>query len=241
MIVKTRGIVLHFIKYSESSVVATIYTEALGRQSFLIKGLRGKNTRNKVNLLQPFFLVEMDVYYKENRSLQKLGELRNACPFSTIPYDIRKSTQAIFLAEVLFRSIRECEANKTLFNFLEQSIQMLDILEEGISDFYLNFLCRYTSYLGILPENNYSLSNRFFDMKTGCYVSSQPNYPGSMSEIESEKFNRLLNSSVLTLNDLDFSKKDRQSMLNRLFDYYSIHIESMDHLNSLSVLKELFE
>jgi DNA repair protein RecO (recombination protein O) len=145
MIVKTQGVVLHFIKYSESSVVATIYTKAFGRQSFLIKGLRGKKTINKANLLQPFFLVEMEVYYKENRELQKLGGLRNAWPFSSIPYDIRKSTQAIFLAEVLFRSIRECESNASLFDFLEQSIQMLDMLEDGVSDFYLNFLCHYTS------------------------------------------------------------------------------------------------
>ena len=48
MLATTEGIVLHFIKYRESSVIATIYTRDFGRQNYLINSAYGKKSKNKV-------------------------------------------------------------------------------------------------------------------------------------------------------------------------------------------------
>ncbi|MBS3776366.1 MAG: recombination protein O N-terminal domain-containing protein, partial [Bacteroidales bacterium] len=40
MIAKTRAIALHHIKYSDTSVILTAYTEAFGRISFMLQGIR---------------------------------------------------------------------------------------------------------------------------------------------------------------------------------------------------------
>ncbi|MDP4186048.1 MAG: DNA repair protein RecO [Bacteroidota bacterium] len=240
MIVKTRGIVLHFIKYSETSVIATVYTEMLGLQSFLIKGIRGKKSKGKANILQPLSLLEMDVFYKEKRELQTLGEFRSSYPFNSIPYDIRKTTIAIFLAEILYRSIKEHEANAPLFDFLENSIRMLDMLEEGVSDYHLYFLCHYSGFLGFAPENNYSEENCFFDMKAGRFVAIEPRHPSYMKVKESSAFSCLLSVSPLELLNLNINHKERIALLDRLLDYFTMHFEAMEQLNSLNVLKELF-
>ena len=47
MLATTEGIVLHTIKYGESSVIATIYTRDFGRQSYLVNAAHGKHSKNK--------------------------------------------------------------------------------------------------------------------------------------------------------------------------------------------------
>ena len=46
MIEKTKGIFLRSFKYSDSSVIAHIYTEKFGRQSFIIRGIHSKKSQS---------------------------------------------------------------------------------------------------------------------------------------------------------------------------------------------------
>ena len=72
MIYKTRGIVLRTVDYSDTSLIAKIYTEQFGIQSYLIKGAHRKNASIKANLFQPLALLELVVYKKEKKQLQVL-------------------------------------------------------------------------------------------------------------------------------------------------------------------------
>src|SRR5680860_561220 len=101
MLATTEGIVLHFIKYGESSVIATIYTREFGRQSFYINAARSKKSKYKASLLQPLFLVDLVTYQKQNREIQRVKEMKGSQTYQNIPFDIIKSTQVIFLAEIL--------------------------------------------------------------------------------------------------------------------------------------------
>src|SRR5660397_174261 len=105
MLATTEGIVLHFIKYGESSVIATIYTRDFGRQSYMINAARSKKSKNKASLLQPLFLVDLVAYQKQSRELHRVKELKSNQPYQNIPFDITKSSLAIFLAEVLYLSL----------------------------------------------------------------------------------------------------------------------------------------
>ena len=70
MIHKTRGIVLRTVDYSDTSLIAKIYTEQFGIQSYLIKGAKRKRASIKANLFQPLALLELEVYKKEKQQLQ---------------------------------------------------------------------------------------------------------------------------------------------------------------------------
>src|SRR5690606_6646320 len=107
MLVTTEGIVLHFIKYGESSVIATIYTRDFGRQSYLVNAARSKKSQNTSSLLQRLFLVDMVAYQKQTRELHRIKELKSNQVYQNIPFNITKSSLAIFLAEVLYRTINE--------------------------------------------------------------------------------------------------------------------------------------
>lgn len=240
MIQKTRGIVLHHIKYSETSVIATIYTEKFGRQSFLIKGVRSKKATVKANILQPLFLLDLEVYYKSSRDLQSVKEVRNAFVFSTIPYDLRKSSVALFIAEILYKTIREQEANYELFEYLFHTIQMLDLKQDGISNFHLYFLIQLTKYLGFFPANSCSEINSYFDLQNGSFVAIKPMHNLYLKPELSEILSNILPFSENQHAELVINYIQRTNLLEKIIDYYCLHNEGLTNVKSLAVLKEVF-
>ncbi|MBI9054943.1 MAG: DNA repair protein RecO [Bacteroidales bacterium] len=240
MLFKTRGIVLHHIKYSETSVIVTIYTELFGRQSYIINGVRGKKSKIKANILQSLFLLNMEVYHKPKQDLQRVKEAQPDFVFSSLPYDIRKSTLAIFIAEILYKTIQEHEANAELFNYLYNSIQVLDLKEKGISNFHLYFLIHLTKYLGFFPENNYSDSRCYFDLKAGRFMQIKPMHLFFIGPIESKILNTLFEFSENQHENVNIRHKERIEILEKILDYYSLHIDGISTIKSLSILREVF-
>jgi DNA repair protein RecO (recombination protein O) len=239
MLQKTRGIVLHSLKYGDNGLVTAIYTEAFGRMSFIMQGIHGKKSPVKANLLRQLSLLEMEVDYKPGRELQRVREVKNISPFGSIPFGIVKSSQALFLAELLHKVLREEESGKELFEFLFQSIQVLDLMEDGTSNFHLLFLIQLTRYLGFAPTRNYSDSNQYFDMIAGTFVLTPPSHPWFLTTSLSAMLSRLLEVSFRNLPDFKPETELRDQMLNVVLDYYGIHLGNPLHLKSLAVLKEV--
>lgn len=240
MLFKTRGIVLHHIKYSETSVIVTIYTELFGRQSYLINGVRSKKAKIKANILQPLFLLDMEVYHKPKRDLQRVKEVQNDFIFNSLPYDIRKSTVALFIAEILYKTIQEQEPNSDLFSYLYNSIQVFDLKEEGATNFHLYFLIHLTKYLGFFPENNYSETYPYFDLKAGRFVQLKPLHLFFLYKDDSAILSGLIVFSENQHDQLKITSSSRINILEKILDYYSLHNEGVSNVKSLSVLKDVF-
>jgi len=146
----TKGIVLKYFKYSEKSVITQIYTEKFGVKSYIIHGIRDKKSKTKLACLQPLSLVEINATNKSNLSNVKTIKLFS--PFKNIPFNIAKSTIAFFLSEIIYKSIKEEEANDDLFQFLIEKIIYFDSLENNYANFHLYFLMNFTNYLGFQPH-----------------------------------------------------------------------------------------
>jgi DNA repair protein RecO (recombination protein O) len=240
MLVSTEGIVLHFIKYGESSVISTIYTREFGRQGFLINAARSRKAKNKASLLQPLFLVDLVAYQKQNRDLSRVKELKSSQPYQNIAFDIAKSTQVIFLAEVLYRAINEQESFPEMFDFMKSALLYFDLMEEGSSNFHLFFLFRLTEYLGFLPDTNKTGFEGWFDLKKGAIVPFEPRHPLSANK---ELTACLVQLSILKINELDqlkISRSMRDSLLTVLLDYYQLHFDNLGEIKSMSILREVF-
>ncbi|UCG27293.1 MAG: DNA repair protein RecO [Bacteroidales bacterium] len=240
MLAKTTGIVLHHIKYSDSSLIVTIYTEKFGRKSFIINNVRGRGSSPKANILQPLFLLELDVYFKLNRDIQRIKEFKNIVPFRTIPFNVIKSTVALFLAEILYKTIREEESNHKLFEFLYNSIQFFDITATGIPNFHIMFLLQLTKYLGFQPDINYTRQNRIFDLQNGNFVPAIPFHPHYIDESLSRILNKMLRINYKNLDSIKMTSEERYRLLLKILEYYQLHTESMGEIKSLLVLKEVF-
>ena len=73
MINKTRGIVLNYIKYGDTSIICKIYTEQFGLQSYIINGIRNSKSKN-IGLFQPLNILDLVVYHKKTSVLALVGE-----------------------------------------------------------------------------------------------------------------------------------------------------------------------
>ena len=240
MIHKVRGIALHHIKYKESSAIFYIYTDLFGRQSYLVNSIKGKKSRFNGSLLQPLTLLEMEVYHKEERDLQRLKEIRNYIPYQRIPFDPYRGSQAMFLAEVLYRSLKEEDTTPGLFDFLEQSLQLLDISEENTLNFHLLFLVQLTKYLGFYPRDNFSTEKNGFDMRNGQFADSFSLHPDFFDTENSSLLHELLGVTFSDMSELSINQDIRIRFLDYMMDYYRLHLHGFGKIKSLSVLHEVF-
>lgn len=241
MIEKTRGIFLHAVKYSETSLIATIYTEMFGRQSFIINGIHGKNSPAKASVFQPLYLLDIEFYYKIGRDIHRLKNARISDPYSNIPFDIRKSTQVLFLAEVLYKCLREEEPNGELFSFIYHSLEILDLSESGISNFHIWFLFRLTRFLGINPSSDNALISNFFDLQSALFVSHEPVHSQFTDKQLTVLFSRLFDVDASSVDQLEYTQTERRLILGKLLEYYKIHFEISGEFKSLEILKEVLK
>jgi DNA repair protein RecO (recombination protein O) len=237
----TRGIFLHAVKYAETSVIATIYTEQFGRQSFLVNGVRNKSAKIKAAVLQPLYLLDMEVFFKEGREMHRLKDARISVPFVSIPYDIRKSSQAIFLAEVLYKCLREEEPHRELFEFIFHAISFLDLTEEPVNNFHIWFLFNLTQFLGIYPNRENAETSMFFDLEKACFVSREPLHPHYLDKHDTPLFAKLFDVGFSSLATFSLTAAERKSILGKLLTYYKIHFEFFGEIKSLGVLGEVLK
>ena len=240
MIRKTRGIVLHTTRYGESSLVVHGYTEQSGRQSFMIKGVRKSRKNNRSNLFQPLFILDFEVYHKDSREMQLVKEVNRAIPLNSIPFDITKSTQAIFMAEVLYRVVREEEPNPMLSHFLISTIQYLDALAEPSPDFHIVFMFQLSRYLGFYPRKNERVDDRYFDLASGRFKPLLTDPDLQLDQAESALWKSFMLSDYQQIRHMGMNSKQRKKVLDQLVRYYRLHVDGMGTIKSLEVLHDFF-
>lgn len=231
---------MHFIKYGESSVISTIYTRDFGRQSYLINAARSKKSKNKAGLLQPLFLVNLVAYQKQSREIQRIKEIKSSQAYQNIAFDISKSTQAIFLAEILYKTINEQESYPEMFDFMQNAFLYFDLMDNGSSNFHLFFLYRLTEYLGFLPDTKKIGFEGWFDMKKGSIVPFQPPHPFYANKEITEYLIQLAGLKINELSEFKIPGALREILLTALIDYYQLHFNNLGEIKSLGVLKEVF-
>lgn len=239
MLEKTRGIFLHSVKYSETSIIAVIYTEAFGRRSFIVNGVRSKKSNLRTVVFQPLYLLDLEIYFKEGKEINRLKDARILAPYSTIPFDIRKSSQVIFLSEILYKCLKEEEPNPELFDFIFNSLTYMDLSEHGIANFHCWFLFKLTWFLGIYPNSeNASISN-FFDLQKGRFVSHEPTHGQFADKHTTQLLATLFETNCESIHKLNYTQNDRKQVLAKLLEYYHIHFDNLGDIRSLHVLQEV--
>ena len=240
MYCKTEGIVLHGIKYGDTGRIVTVYTEAFGRTSFLLQGIHSKRSSGKANLLQPLFLLELEMDYRQGKELQRAREIKFRHPYQSLPFDVVKSSQAIFLAEILYKVLKEEEARPELFEFLSHSFQILDLMREGVANFHLIFLIHLTRYMGFAPNNNYAVNRTIFDMVSGAFSENRPPHPHYLEPGESKILSEIMNISFDEIGQIGLTSVSRNLLLLSIIDYFSLHLGVRLQIKSLQILHDLF-
>lgn len=234
MLVKTRGVVLHYIRFRESSIIAKVYTEALGVQSYIVNSVRKKGPGARMALFQPFTLLDMVVYTSRNGGLTRISEYKSTHPFATIPFDIRKSSILLFLSEMVSRTVREEEENPALFHFLYNAIIFFDAQRGGYENFHLVFLLQLSSLLGFGPGSGAEIVEQVAFTANAQSATSAP----SVLAMQAHEvyFNQLLHHpDQATIPN----GKVRRELLAVLIRFYQLHVEKLGEIKSLAILSEV--
>ncbi|RRA99834.1 DNA repair protein RecO [Larkinella rosea] len=228
MLHKTRGIVLSYFRYRETSVIVRIYTEEFGLQSYLVNGVRSaKSKTNRIAFFQPLTLLDMVVYYKPGKDLNRLSEVKINHPLQHLPFDIAKSSMALFVSEMLTKTLKEEASNPSLYYFLVDSILYLEEAESDYENFHIAFFLKLAFFLGFGPSNAREFEEQLQEQK----------YPFLPDEAAERALNHFLRQPLAS--HIKISRQTRAELLDALVAFYHIHMDSLGEIKSLAVLREV--
>ena len=236
MLLSTPALVLHTTEYSETSVIAKVFTRQLGVRSYILKGVRKGGSRTKRNLLQPLSLLDMVVYVNPKTTLNYVKELtpHTAEPPTGNGYDPVRNAVVFFMTELLYKTLREEEPDTELFDYIVGTLQQLQQPQPAeTARMPILFMLRLTRYLGLWPRDNYAPSSPLFDMHEGCYKS--------IGETTMDPSASLL--LHLYLQALDHaapmpqaSVQQRTALINNLIQYLQLHLDGFRTFHSHEIL-----
>lgn len=241
MLTTTQGFVFRTTPYSETSVIAKIFTLDYGILSFMIKGVRSSKSKNKQNLLQPLSYLDISFYHNSKTEIQYIKELKPAKQWNTIPFDCSKTAIIFFMTELLYKTIREEEANLPLFKHIDSSLSTLDNQSKALGNFPITFMLSTAKLLGIEPRNNYDHLHTLFNLNEGCFVTPPSIFENADNILDHNTSWDLYQYLSQTTNNISIPYPQRNAVLKSLLQYYKIHFETLCDFQSHIILHEMLQ
>ena len=245
MIHKTKGIVTRSVRYGETSLVVSVYTELFGLQQYLVNGVRtSKRTASiTANQLQVGNILEMVVYQNEKNTLQRIKECKQGVHYQSLFVDVKKNSIMLFIIEILQKCIRQPDADPDLFFFIEDMLIGLD--DSNVKQYVhipIFFLLNLSHFFGFKILDNYDKNNLMLDLNDGKYIDSLPHHQQVLLPPHSVSISHYLKVRKLSdLGEINLNRQHRFEILNACINYYELHIQPFGAMRSLQVIRAVLE
>lgn len=239
---KTKGIVLRSIKYGETSLVVTIFTELFGIQTYMVNGVRtSKKSAAKANHFQPTAIVDLVVYHSEHKSMQRIKEFSWGMLYTNLLSDVIKNSIASYMAELVQKCLKQPEPNPDLFSFCIESFLAIDEANKMVTaNFALFFTLHLTHFFGFRMADNFNSENTVLDLQEGQFTNQQPTHPyfidGHLAALTSDLLKVM---QPYELEEFKLNRETRRALLLKYLDYYALHIHDFGQMKTLLVLHEV--
>ena len=242
MLFGTKGIVLKTLKYGETSLIANIFTEKFGIQSYLINGIRksGKASTG-ISLLQPSSILDMTVYHSELKNLQRIKDFNWSILYQSILTDVTKNAVAMYMVELLQKCLKQPEANSELFEFCEDAFIHLDKASTAVTANFPLYFCIHLAYFfGFRLHDNYDHESQILDLQEGAFSDQIPNHGNILDGVNSYAVSQILKAQKPEdLIEIKLNKNIRKEILLFLQSYYSFHIQDFGPMKTLPVIQTI--
>jgi DNA repair protein RecO (recombination protein O) len=243
MIQKTKGIVLRSVKYGETSLIVTMYTELFGLQAYLINGVRtvSKKGSAKAGFFQPAAILEMVAYHNDFNKLQRLREYKWDYLYQHVLSDVRKNAVALFMVELLSKCLKQPESNPDLFYFIEDALHHLDSANDAVTgNFPLFFALHLAVFFGFRISDEFSDEKHYLDLQEGLFTAQQPSHQFYLLDREAAAVSDILKiMQPQELEQVGLNQDMRRRITHALEQYYAFHIPEFGTLRTLPVLREV--
>ena len=230
---KSRAIALSYLKQGESSIIAKIFTEEKGLQSFIVKGVRAKKAKKKLGLFQPLQLLNINATLITKNSLQYISEISIAHNQVSDGIDMKKNFISIFVAEVISKVLLETEKDKALFKFIWELKNNLSNYEKINPNFPLIFLIGLSEQLGFLPSKD-QIDGDYFNLEFGEFTNNQQQLNHFIKKDNSYYLRKLLENK-----DINIPYKNRNEILLHLIQYYKLQHHELKNMTSHLIIESL--
>lgn len=184
-------------------------------------------------------IVELVSYFREDvQAMHRLREAHAGEIWQGIPFDLKRGSVALFMAEICRKCILPGEPNTALFEFLTDTLRFLDHTADAVVNLPLHFLIHLAEHLGIQatdwPEDE---SEVFFDLKEAVFMPVPP--PGHvhfMQPDETKAMMRLQQSDLETAASITLTPVFRQNLLQHLLTYYQYHVPGFSEAHTPEIL-----
>lgn len=230
-----KAIAIHTIPTNDRGGVVKLFTETYGLRAYYVAW--GK----KAHTFQAMTLLEVEERERKSGAMRMLTEYSKAPVLSELPLHPIKASVALFMAEVLNRTLGEEQANAPLFDHCWHSVQALD-LDDRIAGYPVLFLSRLIRYLGFAPpelpaENS---ANPILDLVQGEWRSLPTFHDEVIEGEDARRFSQAMQLSMGSFETLPSQRVDRQRLLDHLLRYLQIHLHTDREFKSYAVLREVF-
>lgn len=240
---KTKGIVFRAVKYGDTSLIVTIFTELFGLQSYIVSGVRTstKKGSGKANLFQPTAILDLVVYHNELKHLNRIREFKWHYLYQHIFSDVPKNAVALFMIELLTKCLKQPEPNPELFEFIEDAFIHLDESGDAVmANFPLFFALHLPAFFGFRINDDFSNETPILDLQEGNYIAERPDHlhflEGKQAEVTSELLKIMQPEE---LEQIKLNHDFRRQLLFAYETYYRLHIQDFGTMKTLPVLREV--
>ena len=240
MLHKTKAIVLYCLNYSDDYFVTSILTEEFGIISYLIAKSKGKKAKVPKSIFHPLSVLDLEVEHQNLRNIQRIKEAKVHFPLFSLLSDPVKSTISIFLSEFISKVVKEVQSNRFLFDYVLQSIRILELNDKMNANFHLVFMIQLSRFLGFYPNSSEYKKRMFFDMQNGVFCQYKPSHIHFLNPDESETFTLLLRMSYENMSTFRFSRNERKNIISKILEYYRLHLTDFSNIKSLEILHQVF-
>lgn len=238
MIVRTEAIVLHTTQYNIRYSIAHVYTKRHGRIGILLPYKRKLRSGHHL-FFSPLAELELLLELKPRGDLAYLRDARLLGLRHSMQSVPAKCSQVLFLSELLYRVLMHGEADEPLYDFLSSSLSAFEQLTQGVANFYLYFTYHLLHHLAVAPELDAPeiVGRAYFDLLDAVFVSSPPNGHPCLNAEESRHLRLFARIRLENLSAFRYNRYDRALILDRLLQFYRLHLPSFPPLRSLEILR----
>jgi DNA repair protein RecO (recombination protein O) len=245
MIHKTRGLVMRSVKYGETSLVVTVFTELFGLQGYMVSGVRKTSAKGgtRAGLYQPGTLLDMVVYHNGQQALHRIRECNWLHIYRNLYDDVRKNAVAMFMVELLQKCLRQPEPNPPLFHFTEDALRHLDLASPLVTANYpIYFAVHLSHFFGFRMQDSQEESQDILDLREGEFQYEVPGHrewAGPEVSVPLNLFLKALHPDSLC--EIPLNRDQRRKILDTILLYYQLHSAEFGDMRSLPVLQALMD
>lgn len=241
MVHKTKAVVLRTVKFGETSLVVSAFTELFGLQSYIVNNVRtvSKKGASKGVYFQPAALLELVAYHNDFKNLQRIKEYKWSYLYNEVFSHVFKNAVCLYLIELLSKCLKEPEPAPELFYFVEDALQGLDNASPAVMANYPIFFALHLAYFFGFRIADEPVAE-YIDLAEGAFTDVVPRHPHYLEGKEAAAVSQILKvQQPAELQQIKLTRDDRQRILTALESYYALHLPDFGHLKTGPVLREL--